>query len=306
MQEYPDAAHNLQRIVAFMSERYAGDNRGYYNRAQNFVEYRFDPVDGERRLWAAELTARQKHVVVRFYTPQLRKRGPGIPKRLTGAKSDQTNYALDFEIATDTNLDELGAFLSTTATFPGDGTAPPTRGTARRRSRKASTSTRKRATPVFFTKTIKQAQERAEKELASPIRSEEDGRARELRAVFMRQGQGKFREALIEAYAGRCAVTGSDLVNVLEAAHIIPYKGEYTNRCNNGLLLRGDIHTLFDLGLLWINPKRRIQVASDLRESEYGKLHNKRLAEPSHSDSRPHAEHLKHHEDYARNQQASV
>src|SRR5205823_2979542 len=75
----------------------------------------------------------------------------------------------------------------------------------------------------------------------------EDGRRR---IQASRQGQFAFRAALIEAYGGRCAMTGCDILEVLEAAHIVPYRGPSTNAVSNGLLLRADIHTLFDLGLI--------------------------------------------------------
>ncbi|EAN8121017.1 HNH endonuclease, partial [Salmonella enterica] len=58
-------------------------------------------------------------------------------------------------------------------------------------------------------------------------------------------------------------------LQVLEAAHIHPYLGEKTNVVSNGLLLRADVHTLFDLGLLWVNPADlRIGIAEALRHSE--------------------------------------
>ncbi len=50
----------------------------------------------------------------------------------------------------------------------------------------------------------------------------------------------------MDAYGGRCAVTNCDIEDVLEAAHISPYNGPSTDQVYNGLLLRTDIHTLFD------------------------------------------------------------
>jgi putative restriction endonuclease len=72
--------------------------------------------------------------------------------------------------------------------------------------------------------------------------------------IQKRRGQPKFRNALIERYGKRCMVTGCKLVAVLEAAHIDPYRVEGHNHAGNGLLLRADIHTLFDLDLLGIEP----------------------------------------------------
>lgn len=90
-----------------------------------------------------------------------------------------------------------------------------------------------------------------------------DARMRITRDVVARQGQAQFRDMLVRAYSGRCAVTGCDSPYALEAAHIRPYRGEHTNVVANGLLLRADIHTLFDLGLLAVNPATLTVVISD-------------------------------------------
>lgn len=109
----------------------------------------------------------------------------------------------------------------------------------------------------------------------------EDGRRRIELAIVQRQGQPAFRRDLMENYGGACAMTGSRIEVVLEAAHIVPYRGPGTNRLDNGLLLRSDIHTLFDLGLIAVNPVgNRIVVAKSLLKTEYGALHGRRLRKP--------------------------
>ncbi len=82
----------------------------------------------------------------------------------------------------------------------------------------------------------------------------EDSRERARRSILLRRGQGAFRRSLVRRYGGRCCVTGCDLADLLEGAHIDPYRGTHTNHPENGLLLRADIHTLFDLDLLGIDP----------------------------------------------------
>ena len=77
----------------------------------------------------------------------------------------------------------------------------------------------------------------------------EDLRTRAHREITVRRGQKKFRKALFAAYRNRCAVTGSSVYFVLEAAHIDRYFGDHSNHVTNGLLLRADLHTLFDLQL---------------------------------------------------------
>ena len=92
-----------------------------------------------------------------------------------------------------------------------------------------------------------------------------------------RRGQRKFRDSLRERYGDRCLVTGCEILAVLEAAHIKPYRGEPDNHPENGLLLRADIHTLFDLDLLGIEPDHlRVDVHPHLIK-EYGVLAEKTL-----------------------------
>jgi hypothetical protein len=104
----------------------------------------------------------------------------------------------------------------------------------------------------------------------------EDARRQVMRAIKERRGQAGFRRELLTAYSGRCAVTGCDVLDVLEAAHIHPYRGDETNHPSNGLLLRADLHTLFDCDLVSVEPGGadgpRFAVAPVLRDSEYGAL----------------------------------
>jgi hypothetical protein len=96
-----------------------------------------------------------------------------------------------------------------------------------------------------------------------------DARQRALRAIAMRRGQPQFRQALFHAYGDRCAVSGTDQAETLEAAHIFPYAGVETNRVQNGLLLRADLHTMFDLGLWTVMPDFRVRLATSVRSSFY-------------------------------------
>jgi putative restriction endonuclease len=108
-----------------------------------------------------------------------------------------------------------------------------------------------------------------------------DARERISRTIAQRRGQSPFRDALIAAYRARCAITGCDVLDVLEAAHVHPYLGPETNKVTNGLLLRADIHTLFDCSLIDIDPASlTVIVASSLRNSMYGPLHGQALRPP--------------------------
>ncbi|MDC0712466.1 HNH endonuclease signature motif containing protein [Stigmatella sp. ncwal1] len=82
----------------------------------------------------------------------------------------------------------------------------------------------------------------------------QDERERIERQIRARRGQKEFRQALRKRFDDTCLVTRCRLPDLLEAAHISPYRGDKDNHPSNGLLLRADIHTLFDLDLLGIEP----------------------------------------------------
>jgi hypothetical protein len=97
-----------------------------------------------------------------------------------------------------------------------------------------------------------------------------DQRDRVLRSIAERRGQKVFREALRERFGDICLVSGCGVIDALEAAHISPYRGEKENNPSNGLLLRADFHTLFDLDLVGIEPKSlAIQLHPKLK-TDYG------------------------------------
>jgi hypothetical protein len=114
-----------------------------------------------------------------------------------------------------------------------------------------------------------------------------EAREKVKRAISLRRGQPKFRKALIKAYNGQCAVTSTPIESILEAAHIVPYQGAKTNHVTNGLLLRADIHTLYDLGLLAISEHYMIHIDETLRSTEYGPLHKQIINLPKNKAKHP-------------------
>jgi HNH endonuclease len=82
----------------------------------------------------------------------------------------------------------------------------------------------------------------------------EDRRKLVERQIRERRGQTQFRNDLRARYGDRCQVSGCEILAILEAAHISPFRGEEDHHPANGLLLRADIHTLFDLDLLGVEP----------------------------------------------------
>ena len=118
--------------------------------------------------------------------------------------------------------------------------------------------------------------------------------------VRPRMGQGLFSLAVRDAYDGACAVTHEHSAPVLEAAHIKPYGRGGEHRVDNGLLLRRDLHRLYDRGYVTVTPDYVFRVGVSLRKefkngrSYYG-LNGSKIAVPSHDVWRPSKELLDWH-----------
>ena len=93
----------------------------------------------------------------------------------------------------------------------------------------------------------------------------------------IRDGQADFRKRLVAHYGAVCMVTGTAHASVIDAAHIVPYNGPSTNALSNGLLLRKDIHALFDAGILTIGPDLVVYVGSGVEDDYYRSLDGKEL-----------------------------
>lgn len=127
----------------------------------------------------------------------------------------------------------------------------------------------------------------------------EVGIQRVLQSVIQRRGQSEFRNKLMVAYDGRCAISGWEGDAALEAAHIVPYAKSGQTDAKNGLLLRADLHTLFDQGLITIDPiDCTIHVSVPLRKTEYGEFDCKLLRLPPEENTRPSLALLKWHREY--------
>lgn len=117
----------------------------------------------------------------------------------------------------------------------------------------------------------------------------------------VRLGQGAFRLSVMDAYQKRCAITGEKTLPVLEAAHIRPYSEEGPHQLTNGLLLRSDMHKLFDDGYITVTPKLRVEVSNRIREEfqngrEYYQYHGKELVMlPKLMSNRPSSIYLDYH-----------
>jgi putative restriction endonuclease len=115
-----------------------------------------------------------------------------------------------------------------------------------------------------------------------------------------RMGQGIFRAAVTDAYGRACAVTQEHSLPVLEAAHILPFAEDGKHELSNGILLRTDIHRLFDRGYVTITPDLKFRVSRRLKDEfangrTYYLLEGQRVHAPQAPEAAPSLELLQWH-----------
>jgi len=115
-----------------------------------------------------------------------------------------------------------------------------------------------------------------------------------------RLGQGAFRVLVTDIYERRCAVTQERTLPALEAAHIRPFSDGGEHEAHNGLLLRRDIHSLFDSGYVTVTPDHRFEVSRRIREEfengrHYYELHGQQIRVPQEAARRPDPDALNWH-----------
>ena len=120
--------------------------------------------------------------------------------------------------------------------------------------------------------------------------------------VRPRLGQGTFRVAVTDAYGRACAVTTEHSLPVLDVAHIKPYAQQGPHDVGNGLLLRSDIHRLFDRGYVTVTKELKFEVSGRLKQDfengrTYYELHGRKIGVPERAELRPRAELLEWHQD---------
>ncbi|HJV26312.1 MAG TPA: HNH endonuclease [Aromatoleum sp.] len=118
-----------------------------------------------------------------------------------------------------------------------------------------------------------------------------------------RLGQGAFRVLVTDIYERRCAVTGERTLPALEAAHIRPYGDGGEHAARNGLLLRRDVHSLFDAGYVTVTPSLHFEVSRRIKEEfdngrHYYALHGQAIAVPKEVGQRPDPEALSWHNEH--------
>jgi predicted restriction endonuclease len=114
-----------------------------------------------------------------------------------------------------------------------------------------------------------------------------DGRQCVLESIVRRRGQ-QFRQELLDAYDARCAISGCDAPEVLEATYIMPYLGPGSNHLSNVLLLRADLHTLFDIGLISVEPATvKVLLSPRLVRTSFAEFVGRRLRLPRNAANAP-------------------
>jgi len=115
--------------------------------------------------------------------------------------------------------------------------------------------------------------------------AEEQARYGEPVLVRPRLGQGAFRVVVTDNYQRRCAISGERTLPALDAAHIRPFADGGSHEASNGILLRRDIHSLFDAGYVTISPEMKFEVSGRIKEEfengrHYYALHGQAVAKP--------------------------
>lgn len=139
----------------------------------------------------------------------------------------------------------------------------------------------------------------ADDQIAPELERAREGKPR---LVTPRLGQASFRLDVQDSYGGRCAVTGEHSLPVLEAAHVTPWGSGGPNLVSNGVLLRSDLHRLFDRGYVTIDDDASLVVGGALREEwnngrAYYELQGRHLFEPADDSHRLDRERLAWHQE---------
>lgn len=134
---------------------------------------------------------------------------------------------------------------------------------------------------------------------------EDDERTIKVAELVQRVGQQSFRKELIRAYDGTCAMSSCDVLPALQAAHISAYRGPKSQLTSNGMLLRADLHLLYDAHLLSVRPdSMKIDVAESIGNSAYAGLAGKQILLPRDKSDRPSEKRLDSHYRRFREKQA--
>jgi hypothetical protein len=147
-------------------------------------------------------------------------------------------------------------------------------GTVKRASRNSS--------PVKLTWALNKGRGRARSKITIKEAMNDKDKKAVAKAYRARNGQSQLKSNLMRLYGGKCCISGEPIEEILHACHIVPHASSGNNKSTNGLLLRSDIHDLFDSYLIGINPVNlTIAVKKSLRKTHYYAFHGVKLARRS-------------------------
>lgn len=102
-----------------------------------------------------------------------------------------------------------------------------------------------------------------------------------------RRGQGEFKGKILKAYNNKCCISGEACPELLEAAHIQPYSSINSNHVQNGILLRVDLHRLYDNGLIFIDKDYIVHISSRIKTAMYHMFNGVQIMLPKDMDCYP-------------------
>lgn len=112
------------------------------------------------------------------------------------------------------------------------------------------------------------------------------------REVNQRKGQSEFKGKILKAYNNKCCVSGESCPELLEAAHLQQYLTKTSNHIQNGILLRIDLHRLFDSGLLFIDSNYIVHISTLIKSTTYQQFDGIAISLPANSNAYPSKESL--------------
>lgn len=118
--------------------------------------------------------------------------------------------------------------------------------------------------------------------------------------ALRRIGQGTFRALVTDAYSRRCCISGEKALPALDAAHIRPFSETQSHSVQNGILLRSDIHRVFDTGYVTITADHHVETSQRVKEDfddgdTYLRLHGSKIELPQRTEWQPDQEALRWH-----------
>lgn len=235
---------------------------------QRGVRYRIDAVSPER-ITIARVDANEAAVLTRGETEK-------AIARLNAAGGSAGRRTLNYTVAKETAIVHLHPDLRWDDTNDRVEIVPRGDGTVRPVEAGVPADYTRRPSPPSQRFRERDTARRAYRALAVAAANDPD--VMQYVARRIRRGQRRFRLGLLALYESRCAISGFGPESVLEAAHILEHASSGLNEMENGILLRADLHALFDDHLLRLDPDTyRVVLDPALHDSPYAEFDGQAL-----------------------------